>query len=53
VLHTAEFVAGAHAPSLNAMTIQVCYTRRLAATAAMRLAVLQDGADILLSAKPA
>jgi histidine phosphotransferase ChpT len=52
-LHLAEFIAGEHAPPLDAMTIQAYYTWRLAATAGMRLAVLQDGADILLSAKPA
>ena len=45
-------IAGEHAPPLDAMTIQAYYTWRLAATAGMRLAVLQDGADILLSAKP-
>ena len=50
--HLGEFIAGEHAPPLDAMTIQAYYTWRLAATAGMRLAVLQDGADILLSAKP-
>ena len=34
------------------MTIQAYYTWRLASSAGMRLEVLQDGADILLSAKP-
>ena len=51
--HLGEFIAGEHAPPLDAMTIQAYYTWRLASTAGMRLAVLQDGADILLSAKPA
>jgi histidine phosphotransferase ChpT len=51
--HLGEFIAGEHAPPLDAMTIQAYYTWRLATTAGMRLAVLQDGADILLSAKPA
>ncbi len=52
-LHLAEFISGEHTPPLDAMTIQAYYTCRLATTAGMRLAVLQDGADILLSAKPA
>jgi histidine phosphotransferase ChpT len=51
-LHLAEFISGEHTPPLDAMTIQAYYTCRLATTAGMRLAVLQDGADILLSAKP-
>jgi len=51
--HLAEFISGEHAPALDAMTIQAYYTVRLAATAGMRLAVLQDGSDILLSAKAA
>jgi histidine phosphotransferase ChpT len=34
------------------MTIQAYYTWRLAGTAGMRLEVLPDGADVLLSAKP-
>jgi histidine phosphotransferase ChpT len=50
--HLTEFIAGEHAPALDAMTIQAYYTWRLAATAGMRLEVLQDGADILLSARP-
>jgi histidine phosphotransferase ChpT len=50
--HLNEFIAGEHPPALDAMTIQAYYTWRLASTAGMRLEVLQDGADILLSAKP-
>lgn len=50
--HLGEFIAGEHPPPLDAMTIQAYYTWRLATTAGMRLEVLQDGADILLSAKP-
>lgn len=50
--HLVEFIAGEHQPPLDAMTIQAYYTWRLASTAGMRLDVLQDGADILLSAKP-
>jgi len=51
--HLTEFIAGEHAPALDAMTIQAYYTWRLSSTADMRLEVLQDGPDILLSAKPA
>lgn len=50
-LHLTEFIAGENAPPLDAMTIQPYYTWRLAAAADMRLAILQDGDDILLSAK--
>ncbi len=50
--HLAEFIAGEHPPPLDAMTIQAYYTWRLASTAGMRLEVLRDGHDILLSAKP-
>ncbi len=50
--HLTEFIAGEHPPPLDAMTIQAYYTWRLASTAGMRLAVLQDSGDVLLSAKP-
>jgi histidine phosphotransferase ChpT len=50
--HLNEFIAGEHPPALDAMTIQAYYTWRLASAAGMRLEVLHDGADILLSAKP-
>lgn len=50
--HLSEFIAGEHPPPLDAMTIQAYYTWRLAANAGMRLEILQDGADMLLSAKP-
>jgi len=50
--HLCEFIAGEHPPALDAMTIQAYYTWRLASAAGMRLEVLQDGTDILLSAKP-
>jgi len=49
--HLTEFIAGEHPPALDAMTIQAYYTWRLAGAAGMRLEVLQDGTDILLSAK--
>ena len=52
--HLGEFIAGEHAPPLDAMTIQAYYTWRLASTAGMRLAVLQDmGPSASSSAKPA
>jgi histidine phosphotransferase ChpT len=47
-----EFVAGEQPPQLDALTIQAYYTWRLATTAAMRLEIARDGADILLSADP-
>ena len=47
-----DFVAGTHPPELEALTIQAYYTWRLAGSAKMRLEILKDGADILLSAKP-
>ena len=47
-----EFITGDRLPALDAMTIQAYYTWRLAGTAGMRLEVLPDGADMLLSAKP-
>lgn len=47
-----DFVAGTHPPELDALTIQAYYTWRLAGSAKMRLEILKDGADILLSAKP-
>jgi histidine phosphotransferase ChpT len=50
--YLAEFVAGDEVPQLDAMSIQAYYTWRLAGTAGMRLEVLRDGADIVLSAKP-
>ena len=48
-----DFIIGQAPPALDAMTIQAYYTMRLASSAIMRLEILKDGADILLSAKPA
>jgi histidine phosphotransferase ChpT len=48
-----DFIIGEQPPALDAMTIQAYYTMRLASSAMMRLEILKDGADILLSAKPA
>jgi histidine phosphotransferase ChpT len=47
-----DFVAGENQPVLDALSIQAYYTWRLAGSAQMRLEILKDGADILLSAKP-
>ena len=47
-----EFIAGTQLP-LDAMSIQAYYTWRIAQSAAMRLEILKDAADILLVAKPA
>lgn len=46
-----DFIIGQEPPALDAMTIQAYYTMRLATSAGMRLEILKDGADILLSAK--
>lgn len=46
-----DFVAGSAPPALDALTIQAYYTWRLAGTAGMRIEILKDQADILLSAK--
>ncbi|MFZ1103707.1 MAG: histidine phosphotransferase family protein [Hyphomicrobiaceae bacterium] len=45
-----DFVNGP-APSVNAMNIQAYYTVRLAMASRMRLAVVKDGADVVLTAK--
>jgi histidine phosphotransferase ChpT len=50
--HLVEFITGEHVPQLDAMSIQAYYTWRLAGSANMRLEILKDGTDILLSAKP-
>jgi histidine phosphotransferase ChpT len=51
-MYLTEYVAGTAPPELDALTIQAYYTWRLAGSAKMRLEILKDGADILLSAKP-
>ena len=47
-----DFIIGKDLPELDAMTIQAYYTWRLASTTRMKLEILQDGEDIILSAKP-
>ena len=51
-LHLQEFIDGSHVPPLDTMTVQAYYTCRLAQTSRMRLAVLKEGGDIVLSARP-
>jgi histidine phosphotransferase ChpT len=50
--HLTDFIIGGQAAALDAMTIQAYYTWRLAEQSGMRLEILKDGDDILLSAKP-
>jgi histidine phosphotransferase ChpT len=50
--HLMEFITNTGS-ALDAMTIQAYYTWRLAGSSGMRLEILKDGDDILLSAKPA
>jgi len=47
-----DYVGGAQAPQLDALSIQAYYTWRLAASAKMRLEIAKEAADILLLAKP-
>ncbi|MCB1527536.1 MAG: hypothetical protein KDJ45_07535 [Hyphomicrobiaceae bacterium] len=47
-----DYVAGTAKGDLDALSIQAYYTWRLAGSAQMRLEILKDGADILLTAKP-
>jgi len=48
--HLGEFISGESVPPLDAMTIQAYYTWRLGQSAGMSLAIVKDGADVLLSA---
>jgi histidine phosphotransferase ChpT len=48
--YLADFVNGP-APPINAMTIQAYFTVRLAMATRMRLAIVKDGADVILAAK--
>jgi histidine phosphotransferase ChpT len=50
--YLADYVGGGQSPQLDAMSIQAYYTWRLAASSRMRLDIVKDGADILLTAKP-
>lgn len=46
-----DFIVAEQPPQLDAMSIQAYYTLRLASSGSMRLEILKDGADILLSAR--
>jgi len=48
--HLGEFISGEQVPPLDAMTIQAYYTMRLGETAGMRLLIVKDAADIILTA---
>jgi histidine phosphotransferase ChpT len=50
--YLSDYVGGAQAPQLDALSIQAYYTWRLAAASSMRLDIAKDGADVLLIAKP-
>ena len=50
--HLPEFLAGSVPQTLDALTIGAYYTVRLARAAAMRLELLQDGADLVMTARP-
>jgi histidine phosphotransferase ChpT len=49
--YLSDYVAGGQVPQLDALSIQAYYTWRLAASARMRLDIVKDGADVILSAK--
>ena len=49
--HLIEFLTGQNMPPIDALTVQTYYTCRLAQQCRMRLEVLRDGADIVLSAR--
>lgn len=49
--HLIEFLTGQNMPPIDALTVQTYYTCRLAQQCRMRLEVLRDGADIILSAR--
>jgi len=51
--YLAEFISGEQLPQLDALTIQAYYTWRLATSAGMHLEIARDGADVVLTAKPA
>ncbi len=51
--YLSDYVGGGQVPPLDALSIQAYYTWRLAASSKMRIEIAKEGADILLSAKPA
>jgi histidine phosphotransferase ChpT len=50
--YLADFVNGGQAPDLDALSIQAYYTWRLAASSKMRLEIVKEGADIVMTANP-
>ncbi|MEL7542583.1 MAG: histidine phosphotransferase family protein [Pseudomonadota bacterium] len=48
--HLADFISGAGADSLDALTIQAYYTSLLATEAGMKIAISDDNGDVLLTA---
>jgi len=50
--HLEDFISGEFRGTLDALTIQAYYTARLAGSAGMRLSVLLDASDIILTATP-
>ena len=49
--HLVDFLTGENVPPIDALTVQTYFTCRLAQQCRMRLEVLRDGADIILSAR--
>jgi histidine phosphotransferase ChpT len=48
--YLSDYVGGAQEPALDAMSIQAYYTWRLAAATRMRLGIIKEGVDVLLTA---
>jgi len=46
-----DYVSGGQTPTLDALSIQAYYTWRLATSGRMRLDIMRDGPDVVLSAK--
>jgi histidine phosphotransferase ChpT len=51
--YLADYVGGGQVPQLDALSIQAYYTWRLAVASKMRLDIAKEGADVIISAKPA
>jgi histidine phosphotransferase ChpT len=51
--HLPDFIMGQMTRPLDAINIQAYYTWRMAGAANMSIAILMDGADILVTAEPA
>lgn len=50
-LHLVEFLSGGPTPPLDTTTIQAYYTTRLAQDARMKVDIIKDGLDIVMSAR--